>query len=391
MSPVTNYGDHQMGIYLQGFAGMKPTLPLMLRDLEAAAKARLDPRAYWYVAGGAGSEVTVDTNRRAFDKWQIVPRMLTNVAERDHTTTVLGQKFQSPIMVAPVGVQEIIHPEAEVAVAKGAGSVKVPMILSTLSSFKLEDVAAAHGDTPHWFQLYWPKDDALMRSFVGRAEAAGYQAIVVTLDTKIIGWRERDLQEAYLPFLEGKGLSNFVSDPVFRGMLAKPPEEDMRAAATQWGRVFTDPTQTWDDLKKIRAATKLPLLLKGVLHPDDARKAVELGMEGIIVSNHGGRQVDGSMGALDALPGVVDAVGGKCEVLFDSGIRHGADVVKALALGAKAVCIGRPWVYGLAVDGSKGVAEVLRRLLADYDLTMALCGLRNVGEISREMLVRAGA
>jgi lactate 2-monooxygenase len=252
------------------------------------------------------------------------------------------------------------------------------MILSTLSSYKLEDVAAAHGDTPHWFQLYWPKDDNLMRSFVSRAEAAGYRAIVVTLDTKIIGWRERDLQETYLPFLEGKGLSNFTSDPVFRAMLAKPPEEDMRAAATQWGRVFTDPSQTWDDLKKIRDATKLPLVLKGVLHPDDARKAADLGIEGIIVSNHGGRQVDGSIGALDALPGVVEAVGDRCEVLFDSGIRHGADVVKALALGARAVCVGRPWVYGLAVGGSDGVAEVLRRLLADYDLTMALSGLRNV-------------
>jgi lactate 2-monooxygenase len=389
MSPVTNYGDHQMGIYLQGFAGRKPPFPLMLADLEAEAKAKLDPRAYWYVAGGAGSEATVGTNRRAFDKWQIVPRMLTNVAERDHTTTVLGQTFASPIMVAPVGVQEIIHPEAEVAVARGSASVKVPMILSTLSSYKLEDVAAAHGDTPHWFQLYWPKDDDLMRSFVGRAEAAGYRAIVVTLDTKIIGWRERDLQETYLPFLEGKGLANFTSDPVFRAMLAKPPEEDMRAAATQWGRVFTDPSQTWDDLKKIRDATKLPLVLKGVLHPDDARKAVELGIDGLIVSNHGGRQVDGSIGALDALPGVIEAVGDRCEVLFDSGIRHGADVVKALGLGARAVCVGRPWVYGLAVGGSDGVAEVLRRLLADYDLTMALSGLRNVREITRDLLVPA--
>lgn len=389
MSPVTNYGDHQMSIYLQGFAGQKPGLPLMLKDLEARAKEKLDPRAYWYVAGGAGSGATVETNRRAFDKWQLVPRMLTDVSERDHTTTVLGQKFMSPLMIAPVGVQEIIHPEAELAVAKGARAAKVPMTLSTLSSYKLEEVAAAHGDLPHWFQLYWPKDDDLMRSFVKRAEDAGYGAIVVTLDTKIIGWRERDLQETYLPFLEGKGLSNFTSDPVFRAALDKAPEEDMRAAATHWGRVFADPSQTWEDLKKIRDATKLPLVLKGVLHPDDARKAVELGIEGLVVSNHGGRQVDGSIGALDALPGVVDAVGGKAEVLFDSGIRHGADVVKALALGAKAVMVGRPWVWGLAVDGSKGVEEVLRRLLADYDLTMALCGLRNIGEIKREILVPA--
>lgn len=389
MSPVTNYGDHQMGIYLQGATGQKPAFPMMLQDLEAQAKARLDPRAYWYVAGGAGGESTVSANRRAFDRWQLVPRMLTNVAERDHTTEVVGTKLRAPIMLAPVGVQEIIHPEAEVAVAKGAASVGLSLILSTLSSKKMEDVSAAMGSVPRWFQLYWPKDHELTKSFLRRAEAANFSAIVVTLDTKIIGWRERDLQETYLPFLEGKGLSNFVSDPVFRAALAKPPEEDMRAAAAHWGRVFTDPTQTWDDLKKLRDNTKLPIVLKGILHPDDARRAVDLGVEGIVVSNHGGRQVDGSIGALDALPSVVAAVGGRADVLFDSGIRHGSDVVKALALGAKAVLVGRPWVYGLAVGGQNGVAEVLRRLLADYDLTMALCGLRTVAEAHRDILVQA--
>lgn len=386
---TTNFGDFQFGIYMQGMAGQRPALPLNLAELEVRAQGAMDPRAYWYVAGGAGLADTVSSNLSAFAKWQIVPRMLRDVKVRNHRTTILGTEFPAPVMLAPVGVQEIVHRDAERAVARAAAGLGMPMMLSTLSSTPLEEVAQLLGNTPRWFQLYWPGDKAITRSLVQRAEAAGYSAIVVTLDTRSMGWREHDLQEAYLPFLEGKGLANYFSDPVFRSQLAETPEANPQAAILHWVSIYADLTQTWANLAEIREATSLPILLKGILHPGDAKLALEHGMDGIVVSNHGGRQTGGSIGALDALPAIADAVGGKCPILFDSGVRYGADVVKALALGAQAVLLGRPYIWGLAVSGENGVRGVVNHLLADYDLTMGMCGYCSPAELDAGVLVRA--
>lgn len=384
-----NFGDYQLGVYMQGMMGVKPQLPFNLDELERQAREKIDPRAYWYVAGGAGTEDTVRFNREAFEKWRIVPRMLRNVKVRNHATTILGTAMQAPVMLAPIGVQEIVHPEAERAVARAVKGLGVPFILSTVSSTRLEEVAEIMGDSPRWFQLYWPGDDELTKSLIRRAEAAGYGAIVVTLDTRFIGWREHDLQEAYLPFLEGKGIANYVSDPAFRASLDETPEANPQAAIGRWAEVYADATQTWDKLKLIRDTTKLPVILKGILHPEDAQLALKHGMDGIVVSNHGGRQVGGAISGLEALPAIVDAVGGKCPILLDSGVRYGSDALKALALGADAVLYARPYIWGLAVAGEEGVREVVRRFLADYDLAMALSGFSSAGELSRDVLQRA--
>lgn len=383
---ASNFGDYQLGVYMQGMMGVKPELPLDVKELEAQAKEKMDPRAYWYVAGGGGAEDTVDENRAAFNRWRIVPRMLRDVKERDHQVEVLGAKMKAPLMLAPIGVQEIVHPEAELAVARAAASVGVPMMLSTLASNPLEKVAEASGDNTRWFQLYWPGADDVTLSLIKRAEAAGYSAIVVTLDTRLMGWRSHDLQEAYLPFLEAKGLANYFSDPAFRAGLDETPEENPQAAVGRWAEIYADNAQHWESLKLIQDNTSLPILLKGILHPEDARKAKEMGIDGIVVSNHGGRQVGGSISSLAALPAIVDAVGPEYPVLLDSGIRHGEDIVKALALGAKSVLLGRPYVWGLALQGEEGVRTVVQRMLAEYDLCMALCGFRTPGELSPGIL-----
>jgi isopentenyl diphosphate isomerase/L-lactate dehydrogenase-like FMN-dependent dehydrogenase len=281
-------------------------------------------------------------------------------------------------------VQSVVHPEAELAVARAAASLGVPMVLSCASSRTIEEVAAALGDCPRWFQLYWPRDPDLTASLLARAERAGYRAVVVTLDVCMLGWRPRDLEVAYLPFLHGEGMANYVSDPVFRGALQAPPEADVAGAVRHYLDVFSDPSMTWERLAVLRESTRLPILLKGILHPDDARRAVDQGVDGIVVSNHGGRQVDGAIAALDALPGIVDAVADRLPVLFDSGVRSAVDVFVALALGARAVLLGRPYVWALAVGGEAGVAELLRNLLAELDLTVALTGHARPGEIERE-------
>jgi lactate 2-monooxygenase len=385
----TPFGNYQFEIYTPGPASRVTAVPFSFTELEQRAGEKLSQGAFGYVAGGAGAEETMRANREAFGRWRIVPRMLRDVATRDLRTTVLGTAMPAPVMLAPVGVLSIVHPEAELAVARAAAGLGVNMISSTASSRSLEEVAQVMGSSPRWFQLYWPKSRELAASFLHRAEQAGYRAIVVTLDTSLLGWRPRDLKGAYLPFLRGEGLANYLSDPVFCAGLAKPPREDMAAAIAHWAAVFSDPSVTWDDLQFLREHTRLPLVLKGILHPDDTRRAVDLGMDGVIVSNHGGRQVDGAVAALDALPEVVSAAG-IMTVLFDSGIRTGADVVKALALGAKAVLLGRPYVYGLALEGEAGVRAVLRALLAELDLTMALSGVSRIDQLSPELLQRRG-
>jgi isopentenyl diphosphate isomerase/L-lactate dehydrogenase-like FMN-dependent dehydrogenase len=376
--------ERQMEIYLAGRAGEKPRLPLAVEELEEKAREVLRPEAYTYLAGGAGGEDTVRANRAAFERWRIVPRFLRDVCRRDLGVDVLGRRFPAPLLLAPIGVQSMLHPEAELAVARAAQALGVPLILSTVSSTPLETVAQTMGEVPHWFQLYWPNDADMAASLVARAERAGYSALVVTLDTFLLGWRERDLQLAWLPFLYGLGLANYLSDPVFRAALPAPPEDDPRPAIRHFVQVVSNPALTWNDLAWLRQRTRLPILLKGILHPDDARQAVDHGAAGIIVSNHGGRQLAGAVAALDALPAVADAVGGKALVLFDSGIRRGADVFKAIALGARCVLLGRPYCYGLAVGGEAGVRHVLRNLLADTDLTLGLAGCASFAEVGRD-------
>jgi isopentenyl diphosphate isomerase/L-lactate dehydrogenase-like FMN-dependent dehydrogenase len=384
------FASFQFEIYAQGaFAGQVPALPITAAELEARARELLSAEAFGYVAGGSGSELTMAANLRAFTRWQIVPRMLRDVSDRDLSTSVLGTALPAPVLLAPVGVQSIVHPDAELAVGRAAAARGLPAILSTASSHTIEQVAEAMGAASRWYQLYWPRDRDLAASFIARAEGAGYEALVVTLDTWLLGWRPRDLANGYLPFLKGEGVANYFSDPVFRDALERLPEEDPAPAIGHWAYQFANPRVTWADLAWLREQTSLPIVLKGVLHADDARRALDAGMDGLIVSNHGGRQVDGSIGALDALPAVRDAVGTQLAVLFDSGIRTGADIFKALALGADAVCLGRPYVWGLALDGQTGVEHVLRCLLAELDLTLALSGYTDISQVDRSALRRA--
>jgi lactate 2-monooxygenase len=384
--PGNLLGNFQYEIYGRGLGGERPTLPISSTELQERARQKMSPEAYGYVAGGAGAELTMRANLEAFERVRIVPRMLRDVAARDLSSTLLGTPMAAPVMLAPVGVQSIVHPEAELASGRAAAAVGVPFILSTAASHSIEEVAEAVGEARRWYQLYWPRERELAASFLARAVAAGYEAIVLTLDTWMLGWRPRDLQSAYLPFLKGEGVANYFSDPVFRAALAKPPEEDIGAAIGHWAYQFSNPTVTWADLAWLREQTDLPLVLKGVLHVDDARRARDAGVDGVIVSNHGGRQVDGAIGALEALAAIRDLAGDDLAVLFDSGIRGGADIFKALALGADAVCIGRPFVWGLALEGQAGVEQVLRCLLAELDLTLALSGYTSLSEVDANAL-----
>jgi L-lactate dehydrogenase (cytochrome) len=379
--------DYYREIYLRGLGGETPAIPVSVAELEERGIAAMDPKAASYVCAGAGSEETMRTNREAFARHRIVPRMLRDVSDRDLSTTVLGTAMPAPLLLAPIGVQKVVHDDGELATARAAAAAGVPMIASTASHFSLEEIAAAGGDAPRWFQLYWPNDPGLARSLVERAEAAGYGAIVLTVDTFIPGWKPRDLQQAWLPFLNGMGVANYFQDPVFRAALEKTPEEDPGMATGHFLGVQANPSLSWDDLSELREMTSLPIVVKGIQHAEDAREAVRRGLDGIVVSNHGGRQVDGAVASLDALPPIAEAVGDQdLAILFDSGVRGGADVLKALALGADAVCLGRPYLWGLALDGQAGVETVLKMVLAELDLTMALCGLTRPSEIGPDLL-----
>jgi lactate 2-monooxygenase len=384
--PFSNY-EHE--IYAAGMlAGRKPARPVDWRELERDAYAMLPRGPRGYIQGGAGRGETIRANREAFDEWRIVPRMLRDVSERSLERTVLGTRLPAPVLLAPIGVQTVAHPDGELASARAAAHVGVPLIASTAASHTIEQIAEAAGEQSCWYQLYWPRDRELARSFIERAEKSGYEAIVVTLDTWLLGWRPADLTDGFLPFLRGEGNASYLQDPVFRAALPKPPEEDLPTAVAYWAWQFSNPAVTWEDLAFLRECTGLPIVLKGIQSAEDALLAVEHGIEGIIVSNHGGRQVDGAIGSLQALPGVVEAVGDRCEVLFDSGIRSGADALKALALGARAVCLGRPYVWGLALGGEQGVIDVLRTFLADLDLNMALSGHACIDEVGIHTLAR---
>ncbi|MEU5518847.1 lactate 2-monooxygenase [Streptomyces griseoaurantiacus] len=384
-----HWADFQYEIYLNGMTGAVPRLPTDLTRLEEMAERRLGPGPVGYVAGSAGDGSTARANRAALERHRIVPRMLRDVHERDLSVEVLGRPLPAPLALAPVGVLSIMHPEAESAAARAATALGVPFTLSSASSTPLEEVARASGEGERWFQLYWAKDREVTRSFLRRAKAAGFTALFVTLDTPLLAWRPRDLDQAYLPFLHGVGTANYFTDPAFAAGLAKPVHEDPDAAVLHFVNMFADPGKTWPDLAFLRENWDGPIVLKGVLHPDDARLAAEAGMDGVVVSNHGGRQVAGSLAAADALPAVAAAVGDRLTILFDSGIRTGDDVVKALALGAEAVLLGRPYAYGLGLDGQAGVEHVLRCVLAELDLTLALSGHAGVGTLTREVLTQA--
>jgi lactate 2-monooxygenase len=373
----------QNAIYI---AQQPPDWPIAAADWEHAAEEKLDPGAFGYIAGGAGAESTMRANLDAFGRWRIRPRMLAGNVVRDISVDVLGLHSPGPFFLAPIGVLSIAHDEAEVAVGQASASSGVPMLLSSAATHSIEEVAATNA--PRWFQLYWVSDREICASFVRRAEEAGYGAIVVTLDTLTLGWRPRDLRQAYLPFIKGEGCGQYFSDPVFLSRLDKSPEEDLLTAAATMLATFPNLGLTWDDLDWLRQQTTLPLLVKGVLTADDGRRALEHGIDGIVVSNHGGRQVDGAVAALDALVEVRDALP-DAVVLMDGGIRCAADVLKAMALGADAVLLGRPYAYALAVGGRRGVEELIQNLLAEIDLNLALAGGTSIRELDRSWLTRA--
>ena len=413
----------QSAIYRAGASGARPAVPTRWPELVAAAERAMSPDAWAYIAGSSGRETTADANAAAFERHRILPRVLRDVSSRDLSIELFGHRYPAPVIAAPVGVLELVHPDADLAIARAAASLGLPTVLSSQASIPMERVAAEGGGGPLWFQLYWSRDDDLVESLVSRAEKLGAQAIVVTLDTQMLGWRPRDLDRAYLPFIHGMGIAQYTSDPVFRRLVsermsrpadpaAPRPKVTPKAVRTLTGMtrrypgrfganlrsgeprvavetfldVFSRSDLTWDDLPFLRERTSLPIILKGVLHPDDARRSLDAGIDGLVVSNHAGRQVDGSIGSLDALPAVVDVVGDRIPVLLDSGVRGGSDVLKAIALGAAAVLVGRPWVYGMAVAGERGAAEVLRNIVAEFDLALGLSGHRSPAELSREAL-----
>jgi lactate 2-monooxygenase len=415
--------ERQFEIYVGGARGVHPRVPVSFDRLQQAARGAMSPEGYAYVAGGAGTESTMRANRAAFERWRIVPRMLRDVSTRDTAIEVVGTRLPSPFVLCPIGVLEMAHREADLAVARAAAAEGIPFVFSNQASRPMEETARAMGDAPRWFQLYWSTSNELVESLVSRAERCGCSAIVLTLDTTMLGWRVRDLDLAYLPFLRGKGIAQYTSDPVFVEALQEtlrqesPPAGRItlaavgtllsqagaypgsrlanarsglaRAAVRRFVETYSRPSLSWDDLGFLRERTRLPILLKGVLHPADARAAVEHGLDGIVVSNHGGRQVDGAIATMDALPAIVEEVAGRVPVILDSGVRSGADVFRALALGAAAVGLGRPYVWGLAVAGEDGVREVIRNLRADFDLTLGLSGVASVRNLGRENVTRA--
>ncbi|RDI65691.1 isopentenyl diphosphate isomerase/L-lactate dehydrogenase-like FMN-dependent dehydrogenase [Nocardia pseudobrasiliensis] len=390
MCRVSSFADFQYEIYLAGLSGSVPELPMTAAGLEQRAREVLDPAVFAYVAGSASAERTAAANLAAFDRYRLLPRMwrgATAPGARDLSVEVLGTKLAAPVLTAPIGVLELLHERGETLVAEVTRELGIGMVLSTAASSTIEEAGAAAG--AWWYQLYWPGDHELARSFVERAVKAGARAIVVTADTPGLGWRPRDLELGHLPFLQGKGIANYLSDPVFRAKLATPPEESeeaLRMAVLTWVGLFGNHGLRPADLARLREWTDLPIAVKGVLHPDDARALVDAGADAVVVSNHGARQVDGAAAALDALPAIVATIGDRADVLFDSGIRSGSDAMIALALGAKAVLYGRPWAYGLGLAGRDGVRHALRLLLGDLDQTMGLAGCASIADLDRTLL-----
>lgn len=388
---MSHYGNYQLEIYDAGLRGLLPSVPVDFATLEARAVEALSPSVRNYVQGGCGDELTQRRNVSAFEHWGIVPRMLVDCSARDLSIELFGKTLPSPIFMAPIGVGALCLPDGhgDIAAAQASVDTGVPFTVSTLSNDPLEKVGEVIGSRPKFFQLYTPKDPELTASLIGRAEAAGFDAIIITLDTWVTGWRPRDLNSANFPQLRGAVLENYFSDPVFRSRLTRPPDDDLRAAIDLWRNIFGK-VLTWDDIGWFRSMTKLPIVLKGICHPDDARRAADSGADAIYCSNHGGRQANGGIASIDMLPAVIGA-SGALPVLFDSGIRSSTDVVKALAMGARAVGIGRPWAYGLALQGAAGASHVLRSILAEADLLMAIDGYPTIGQLREAGVVHLGA
>jgi lactate 2-monooxygenase len=378
---MAHYGDYQNSIYIAGLSGVVPRIPVDFATLEQRAGAKMPPAVLSYVQGGCGDEHTQRANAAAFHHWGIVPRMMVDCRERDLSIELFGIRLPTPVFMSPLGVAGICTEDGhgDLAAAHASVATHVPLVAPTLSNDPLEKVAALLHGQPAFFQLYTPKDRALAESLIHRAEAAGFKGIVITLDTWVAGWRPRDLNTANFPQLGGHVLTNYFSDPVFRAMLARPPEDDPAAAIQAWAAVFGK-VLTWADMPWLRSLTKLPLILKGICHPDDARRAIDAGADAIYCSNHGGRQANGGIAAIDLLPAVVTAAA-DVPVLFDSGVRSGTDVVKAIALGARAVGVGRPYAYGLALGGADGAAHVLKCILAEADLFMAVNGYPTIAAL----------
>ncbi|KAJ5607641.1 hypothetical protein N7537_004260 [Penicillium hordei] len=387
-----NYGSYQTEIYGKGaLMDILPGVTTDPRKLEEQARESLGVRAFNYVAGGAGEKATMDSNRLAFRQWKLIPRMMRNTPEQDVSVELFGQKYDNPLIVAPVGVQGIFHEDKETGLAEVCEEVGVPYTMSTASTSSIEDVATANKDGKRWYQLYWPRDNDVTLSLLKRAKENGFSVLVVTLDTWSLAWRPADLDNAYVPFIKGVGNQVGFSDPVFRAKFEKETgskvEENIIGASRAWiGDIFAGSPHSWEDLGFLRNNWDGPIVLKGIQHVDDARLALKYGCDGIVVSNHGGRQVDGAIGSLDVLPEIVDAVGDKMTVLFDSGIRTGSDVIKALCLGAKAVLVGRPVIYGLSIQGRDGARQVLKGLLTDLWQNMGLSGIRTVKDCDRNQI-----
>lgn len=391
-SPRGFSGAARGAVFGAGLTGTRTAVPVHPDVLEAAARKALSAEAGAYIIGSAGAERTAVANREAFDRWQIWPRVLRDVSKRDLSIELFGTRHPTPFVLAPLGVMEMADPEADVAVARAAAALGVLYTLSNQASVPMEEVASETPGAPRWFQLYWSASDELNASLLRRAEASGCEAIVITLDTHLLGWRTRDLDLAYMPFSRGLGIAQYTSDPVFAGLVrdrmaaAGGTLEPTTAAVETFQSVFSTPTLTAKDLAKAREWTKLPIILKGIVHPDDADLGLDAGIDGVWVSNHGGRQIDQSVPTLDVLPSIVDRIAGKIPVVFDSGVRGGADAAIALALGATAVAIGRPYSYGLAIAGEVGVHEVIRNYIAELDITLALAGHTSIDQLGAESL-----
>lgn len=386
-TPIKRGEDKLREIHARLETSGEASAPLTYETLKREAERNIRSDVFGFITTGAGTGTTKQVNRTAFEQWRIVPRVLRGISERDLSVRLFNDEFPAPILLAPIGGHALIHDEGELAVANAVSSLGLPLILSSGSSYSMEEVADEMDGDRRWFQLYVSHDRDLAASFIERAEQAGYGALVVTVDNPVRGWRPVEIEQGFNPRgATRKG--NYFTDPAFRRRLDEPPEEDVSRATKEYRDVSKDSSLSWDDIDWIQDQTSLPVVLKGILHPDDAETAVDAGVDGIVVSNHGGNHLDGAIGSLEALPDVVERVDGRIPVLFDSGIRSGTDVFKAIALGADAVCVGRPYLFGLGIGGADGVGAVLENLIAELDLTMANCGCQNVEDVDRSRLRR---